>query len=277
MESTKMQIEPQNRDFRRFDHLQQKILGNYVYALRDPRDHKVFYIGQATQVNRVFDHFIEAENALNEPAIQASPKVRMILDIWSAGKDVDWFILACGLDKDTNELNAVESAAINLLTQSQNGPSLNCNAGLYSTFMDQEMVIAQGAPPIDPTRPLGTVFIFPIQRQLANGLDPYGATRSAWSVAQKYRKVDGAMAVGLVDFISKGVFDIDHWQPHGARYEFVGKEADMPDLLHKNWSKIISLSMGYWQRGNYLIVSFDGFGRFKFLRGNSDQQSWHRL
>ena len=36
-------------------------LGTYVYALRDPRDKKVFYVGKGNG-NRVFDHFGEAKN-----------------------------------------------------------------------------------------------------------------------------------------------------------------------------------------------------------------------
>ena len=45
---------------RNFDTLQIERLGKYIYALRDPRDKKIFYVGQGTG-NRVFDHFNEAD------------------------------------------------------------------------------------------------------------------------------------------------------------------------------------------------------------------------
>ena len=57
-------VQPKNQEMREFDDLQKKRLGLYVYALRDPRDEKLFYVGQGER-DRVLSHFKEAENALN--------------------------------------------------------------------------------------------------------------------------------------------------------------------------------------------------------------------
>ena len=68
---------------RQFDQLQVSRLGKYIYALRDPRDRKIFYVGQGTG-NRVFDHFNEAD-ALYKEAVNlqiVSSKTLRILDIW---------------------------------------------------------------------------------------------------------------------------------------------------------------------------------------------------
>lgn len=272
-----MPIEPQNRNIRHFDELQQERLGNYIYALRDPRDNKVFYIGQATQNNRLFDHFVEAENFLNGQTNEASPKVMRIIEIWSEDEDVDWFILAHGLNEETNILDAVESAAIDLLANSQNGAALNRVAGPHSTFLNREMLTDLGATPVNPDNELSTVFIFPIQRQLANGISPYESTRRAWYVAQRFRNINRAIAVGLSNYISRGVFNIDNWHDFNDKHEFDGQEANMPDLLNKNWYSIISSSFGYWKRGNYLIVEFNGNGQYRFKRGNPDKDTWYEL
>ncbi|MFM9950009.1 MAG: hypothetical protein ACKV1O_18880, partial [Saprospiraceae bacterium] len=42
-------------------------------------------------------------------------------------------------------------------------------------------------------------------------------------------------------------------------------------LLEKNWIKIINSTKGYWQRGNFLLVEFDGNSRFRFVRGSSNK------
>ncbi|GAB1411713.1 hypothetical protein MASR1M97_04490 [Candidatus Desulfobacillus denitrificans] len=75
-------------------------LGCYVYALRDPCDKRVFYIGKGGGTgagnNRVYDHFIEAE----KPARDGS-KLNRIRAIWKSGKKVDWFIVRRNIDEQT--------------------------------------------------------------------------------------------------------------------------------------------------------------------------------
>lgn len=53
-----------NLQKRSFDELEKHNLSKYVYALRDPRDGKIFYIGQGEN-NRIFDHFFEAGHCLS--------------------------------------------------------------------------------------------------------------------------------------------------------------------------------------------------------------------
>ena len=80
---------------RTFDILQKEKLGKYVYALRDPRDGKIFYVGQGIN-DRVFEHFNEADNCINSsmPFKQMSSKIIRILDSWNKNEDVEWIILA---------------------------------------------------------------------------------------------------------------------------------------------------------------------------------------
>jgi len=272
-----MAIEPRNKAVRRFDANQYEILGNYVYALRDPRDNKVFYIGQSTKENRLFAHFEEAELYLQGNVNFMSPKVLRIIEIWAAEEDVDWFILAHGINDETNCLDAVESAAIDLLTECQNGSALNKVRGPSSSIIFREQLDVLGAEPINPTSAYQILFIFPIHKQLANDVDPYTATRRAWNVKQDLRNKKDAIAIGLSTFISKGVFMINEWHNYEDKYEFVGVRYENAELLHKNWFKIISSSFGYWQRGNYLVIELDGKGNFRFLRGNPDKDTWFNL
>lgn len=274
---THTSIEPKNRNIRKFDDLLGEKLGNYVYALRDPRDNKVFYIGQATHKDRIFSHFIEAEKYLNGQTNQPTPKILRIIEIWSEEEDVDWFILAHGLNNNTNVLDAIESAAIDLLSISQNGVALNRVAGPHSTLLTHDMMLNLGAAPVNPNIKISTVFIFPIQRRLAEGDTPYKATSGVWYVSEKFRNTKGAIAVGLSNYISKGVFKIDNWHDFNGKHQFSGQETNLVDLYNKNWYQIISSSLGYWQRGNYLIIEFNGKGQFRFKRGNPDKKTWYDL
>lgn len=83
-------------------------LGYYVYALVDPRDNTIFYIGKGKD-NRIFQH---AEDALNED--DKSLKLDTIREIINGGKEVSLYILRHNLGEKT--AYAVESALIDLLT-----------------------------------------------------------------------------------------------------------------------------------------------------------------
>ena len=106
----------------------------------------------------------------------------------------------------------------------------------------------------------------------------YEATRRAWKGDKWLLKEPLGIAVGIENKISKGVFEIQSWYPSNKenhRWEFEGKEID--DLLNFDWSKVIDKALGFWQRGNYLGVEFDGKSNFRFFYGNEDKQTWHSL
>jgi hypothetical protein len=255
---------------RSFDTLEKQKLGKYVYALRDPRDNKVFYIGQGEN-DRIFDHFKEAEKCLINKS-NSSSKVIRILDIWNNDEDVDWFIVAHGLNNDS--IDYVESSSIDLLSLSQNGSTLNDNLGPKSSILTQDDLNLLQAKPINPSVQMARVFIFPIQKALADGIGPYDATRMLWNVKQKYQELP-AYAVGLKNGISIGGYSISRWKNHNDKQEFEGVEYQ--DLINKNWTSIINKVKGYWQRGNYLIVEFDGNCSYKIIRGGGRNNQWNRL
>ena len=253
---------------RTFDALQRDRLGFYVYALKDPRDGKIFYVGQRKN-NRVFDHFAEAQDSLAENR-NASSKVIRILDIWKNEEDVGWHIVAHGVPEES--LDFIESAVIDSLLISQNGQCLNKVRGPRSTMLTAGEVTTLGASRIDPVIALQRVFIFPITNALQSSRDNvYEATRASWSVTERYRHVP-SYAVGVKDGISMGGYTINRWEERDGKFAF---EDDVEATLQNlDWKYVISQAKGFWQRGNYLITEFDGLGQFRILRGGGSNNDW---
>jgi uncharacterized protein len=268
---------------RTFDNLQKEKLGKYIYALRDPRDNKIFYVGQATNNDRVFDHFAEAENCLNSNKSfnQLSSKVIRILDIWKNNEDVQWLILAHNLPHENNVADYVESAIVDGLSESQNGETLNEVNPPRSSRLIADDLDAMAASFINPTTPHLNVFIFPIQNALNNGVNPYNATRTTWAVSNNNQLLKPSFAVGLKHSISKGSYEISSWANviGTNKQEFTTAGHPNPEeyvsLLNKNWNNVLAKAKGFWQRGNYLIVEFDGQGHFRIIRGSQDTKTWH--
>ena len=86
-------------------------LGFYVYALIDPRDSKIFYIGKGCG-NRIFQHCKAAIKEKNE-----SLKLNRIRDIIKSGAQVNHYILRHKLTEE--EAFQIESALIDFLTYPQ--------------------------------------------------------------------------------------------------------------------------------------------------------------
>ena len=102
----------------KFSHKVKEALGYYVYALVDPRNSKIFYIGKGKE-NRVFQHAKGAlEDILEDALSENAPNLKLdtIRSIISEGKKVAYYIIRHNLEE--KEAYLVESTLIDMLTYS---------------------------------------------------------------------------------------------------------------------------------------------------------------
>jgi len=264
---------------RQFDRIQIDILGKYVYVLIDPRDKYVFYVGQGTG-NRVFSHFNEAESKQNTS--KNSSKINQILDIWKDDKNVDWTIVAHNLDTTSGMADMIESSIYDSLSISKNKKTLNEVSPPKSTLITNFELKKLKAIPVNPQVKFHRVFIFPVQKGYFKRGTIYEATRMAWYIKDENQKFINSYAVGLRDLVSIGSFKIEKWiqsKIDPKKHEFLSLNHPIPSqidqLKNRRWNKIIEPVKGYWQRGQYLIIEFDGKGKFKYIRGKSGSNEWY--
>lgn len=102
----------------KFSHKVKEALGYYVYALVDPRNSKIFYIGKGRE-NRVFQHAKGVlEDILEDALSENAPNLKLdtIRSIMSEGKKVAYYIIRHNLEE--KEAYLVESTLIDMLTYS---------------------------------------------------------------------------------------------------------------------------------------------------------------
>ena len=251
------------------DHIAEEKLGIYVYALIDPRDRKIFYVGQGRR-NRINGHFVDTKLAMTGEKAFTS-KLRRIENIWEEGLQVEIQIIRRNLPSDS-VADHVESGCISILGLSQNGITYNLNSGPQSVghgSMSIEEMEMLNAPPVSPAQAVSQVYIFNSNADTHDSDVLYASVRGDWTVSKANLDRVPAFAVALSKGVSKQVYKIEAWEPSGNKFRFLGKPADSltGDLVHKNWSSILGLTSGYWIRGQYLIINFNGSGQFQFARG----------
>lgn len=280
-----------------FDHLVNANLGHYVYILRDPKDKKPFYVGKGggtkwTGNQRVLDHFHEARH-ISPQAEGRSLKVARIHTIWQRGEDVEWLVVRHGLETEAAALD-VECAVMDVLLTSR-FELTNATGGHGKNdrgVLTESEVYADAAPhfsPQDlPTDLIGVpIFLLPIHNQaltllnagLSDGDRFRKATSGDWTINATYRSKP-AIAVGLMDMVSRGVYPADRWLPvekttssGKARTVWRFEPRDPPPavlgaLMHRNFLTIFEkASLGFWQRGNPVAFEVDLAGHINVLVG----------
>jgi hypothetical protein len=279
-----------------FDDRIRTALGGYVYALRDPTNKEVFYIGKAggwdAQGNdRVLAHFFEARACQDDPQRKRSEKVERIIKIWDSGHDIDWFVIRRKLPSEAEAFH-VEAALIDLLEISSAPDAINDISGIRGGehgLLDSTGVRLLAAPKLGaggvPSELAGRpILIFNIQRAIAEQTtpDPYTATRRSWKLGPGAREAGGTIAVGLSSGISRGAWEIESWARDAddpKRWCFTGRDLPSELLSHiypRNFHAVVPHDSvrGYWQRGNPISVELSENGQFRVIRGSSDRE-WH--
>jgi hypothetical protein len=141
--------------YQKFDEIAATKILFYVYALRDPRDKKVFYIGKG-QKNRWFDHIEESQKKKDDPSL----KLGRIREIENAGLKVEAFIIRSGIptEKAAYEVEGAVIHAFRLLEHGGSTESFDLTnlaevhhpeKGLVSVDVAQSLFNAPRAPEID--------------------------------------------------------------------------------------------------------------------------------
>lgn len=210
-------------------------LGHYVYALRNPLDRKVFYIGKGVG-SRVMAH-ANGVIGIDEPA--ESAKLQTIQAIHAAGRQVEPFIVQHGLASHDHAFQT-ESALFGLLKlldeQPDHGLFSLTNIAKPPTFDDQglmsvEDVLALYGQPADGALiPHNSLFIKPTELW-RKGMPPeelWDATRGWWNLsASRLKSIRYVFAVP--NFVIRAAWEV---QPEDWRVQGPG-DRGWEDVLEK--------------------------------------------
>jgi hypothetical protein len=250
-------------------------LGLYVYLLRDPRDGHVFYVGKGQRA-RVVGHMIDAvERERNGRSHEA--KSGRIVDIIRAGERVEWMIATRNLPDD-HAAEVCEAAIMCAIGYAPNAELTNKQSGQHAhahgpIMMDDLASLA--AVPVSPSQRVKAL-IFPIQKALQEGRSPDDAVSRSWKVSPAIRNMDGLVAVGVAQGVSRVARVIEGFQPEeNGLWALRLASAKSEQLTNVRFTEIVN-STGYWQYGNYLGVEFDGNGKFRFWHGAANRE-WQPL
>lgn len=156
-------------------------LGYYVYALIDPRDGNIFYVGKG-KGNRIFQHVQGVSVESNNNANSSSKDVR-ISEIEDSGLHVGHVVLRHGLSE--NEALEVEGSCIDLLNSFGGGLTniiRGHDSGDRGKMTLSDIVIKFNAPKADITEPTLLININDLYQRNMSADELYASTRMHWRV-----------------------------------------------------------------------------------------------
>ncbi len=200
--------------YKKFDALAAEKIGYYVYALRDPRNMEVFYVGKGKE-NRWYSHI----EAAQENALDPSLKLQRIREIEKSGRLVEAFIIRSGLksEKLAYEVEAAVIHSYRLLQKSNQSIPVDLTNvvdghhsenGLASTDAMQSILNAKEAPII--TIPVGIFKIGVLWHPEMSKEEVREATSGWWYANNvKNAKSKAQYAFGVSKGVIRGVYKID--------------------------------------------------------------------
>lgn len=246
-------------------------LGAYVYALVDPRDRSIFYVGKG-RGNRLYTHTWTAlaqtatlaqmpedqRSTAGEPAAVTSVKLARIRDIYAAGYRVEHWILRhriTAADSDDGTAFQIEQSLIDALrlidVPTAGGARTLTNIAGGHTDTDHRamrashLAVLYGAQPAPLPLPQPSVVL-----RVNAAADPtwsdeqiYAATRGDWR-ATGVLEVDGLLAFVLADDVIRAVFRIESWTPVGDKWQFTGAIDPETDARYRG-RRLRSTDLGY--------------------------------
>jgi uncharacterized protein len=244
-------------------------LGAFVYALVDPRNSEVFYVGKGGGTlgdgNERPDHHLASAERSRLDASNANAKDLRIIEIWNIGLQPQLVIVRRLLSVEA--AFELEAALIDMLANYKSGTLTNrvrghnVDMGLLTESNWHELIV----DPVNPSTAIEGVWMFNIANLLSERPSVYDAVRGYWSI--KLPK-DKGYAVGLAGGISKIVCRIKEWRKsdHAGRVCFDGEVLDEQNnigkqLLRRDF-RMVTSSAKKWLYGNPIRADFDGKGNF---------------
>lgn len=212
-------------------------LKHYVYALVDPRDKYVFYIGKGKD-NRVFNHVEEALKIKNaSKKVEEKEKVKIIKEINKKGLNVRHYILRSGLTEElAKEIEAILIDLLNLENLGFKRIITNINKGIDSKKRGAKSVeeIEEFYAPAIKFNSDDKILCVNIAKSYKAGTPVYEAAKEAWGLNKK-RRDEVTHVLAISNGIVRGVFKPTHWYPAGDKLVgFVGEELKNSPYLHKS-------------------------------------------
>lgn len=192
-------------------------LGWYVYALQDPRNRRIFYIGKGKE-NRVFSH---ANSLLSKAETNPSDKLDLIKEIIDEGYEVNSLILRHAIQSEA-EAYRIESVLIDFcgyLDSQTKKPIFDLtNIVKGHSYKDLGIMSAENvkmiyhAPKCPPIREKAVMLKIPVLwTPSMSPSDLYEATRGWWKIGKNREQAEIALAVN--NGIVRGVYQIKSWRP----------------------------------------------------------------
>lgn len=241
--------------------------GFYVYALVDPRDDKVFYIGKGTG-NRIFSH--EIENAKYHKTEKF--KLQKIREIEDSGHSVKRLIINWGLSEA--EAFSAEATLINLLKFMPDIQLSNEVSGhhVHECLTSEEFEILYGAVPLKKEEIKHSILVIKINKLYRKDMSEaelYDAVRGYWAASLKSintRKVE--YVFGVYNGLIVAVYKPDEWHYGYEMIDNPQRDILTPEDYERLKNRI------YFVCKNYTELDGDGeFYRYKSITDLKANQS----
>ena len=196
--------------------------GFYVYALIDPRNNQVFYIGKGTG-NRVFSHEIESgKSPKSEKA-----KLQKIREIEKSGHDVKRILINWGMTEP--EAFVAEATLINLMSYLSSDTLTNAVAGhhVHEALSVEDFEIMYGAEHLQPEDIRHSIMVIKINklyRRDMSSKELYDAVRGNWRASlNSIQRRNVEYVFGVYNQLIVTVYKPDEWH-------YVHERIDVPRI-----------------------------------------------
>ena len=200
----------------------EQLNGFYVYALIDPRNNQVFYIGKGIG-NRVFSHEIESgKSPKSEKA-----KLKRIQEIEAAGFDVKRVIVNWSMTE--SEAFAAEAALINMLSFLSADMLTNAVAGhhVHEAITVENFDLLYGAEHLKQEDVQHSIMVIKINKLYRKGMNPkelYDIVRGNWRASMvSIQKRNVEYVFGVYNQLIVAVYKPNEWH-------YVHDRIDVPQI-----------------------------------------------